>query len=41
MHFVRALGCKVTCLHEGAVLAEGSIDAVAGNDRVIEVYLGR
>ena len=41
MHFVRALDCKVTCLHEGAVLAEGSIDAVAGNDRVIEVYLGR
>jgi urea transport system ATP-binding protein len=41
MHFVRALGCKVTCLHEGSVLAEGSIDAVAGNDRVIEVYLGR
>jgi urea transport system ATP-binding protein len=41
MGFVRALGCKVTCLHEGSVLAEGSIDAVAGNDRVIEVYLGR
>jgi urea transport system ATP-binding protein len=41
MGFVRALGCKVTCLHEGAVLAEGTIDAVAGNDRVIEVYLGR
>ncbi len=41
MHFVRALNCKVTCLHEGSVLAEGSIDAVAGNDRVIEVYLGR
>jgi urea transport system ATP-binding protein len=41
MGFVRALGCKVTCLHEGSVLAEGTIDAVAGNDRVIEVYLGR
>jgi urea transport system ATP-binding protein len=41
MGFVRALSCKVTCLHEGSVLAEGSIDAVAGNDRVIEVYLGR
>ena len=41
MGFVRALGCRVTCLHEGAVLAEGSIDAVAANDRVIEVYLGR
>jgi urea transport system ATP-binding protein len=41
MHFVRALDCKVTCLHEGSVLAEGTIDAVAGNERVIEVYLGR
>ncbi|WP_342362493.1 urea ABC transporter ATP-binding protein UrtD [Terrarubrum flagellatum] len=41
MGFVRALDCKVTCLHEGSVLAEGSIDAVANNDRVIEVYLGR
>ena len=41
MGFVRALGCRVTCLHEGSVLAEGSIDAVAGNERVIEVYLGR
>ncbi|MBX9619694.1 MAG: urea ABC transporter ATP-binding protein UrtD [Hyphomicrobiales bacterium] len=41
MAFVRALACRVTCLHEGAVLAEGSIDAVAGNERVIEVYLGR
>jgi len=41
MHFVRALECKVTCLHEGAVLAEGSIDAVSTNDRVVEVYLGR
>jgi urea transport system ATP-binding protein len=41
MAFVRALACKVTCLHEGSVLAEGSIDAVAANERVIEVYLGR
>jgi urea transport system ATP-binding protein len=41
MHFVRALGCKVTCLHEGTVLAEGHIDAVSANERVIEVYLGR
>jgi urea transport system ATP-binding protein len=41
MTFVRALGVKVTCLHEGSVLAEGSIDAVSANDRVIEVYLGR
>jgi urea transport system ATP-binding protein len=41
MAFVRALGVRVTCLHEGSVLAEGSIDDVANNDRVIEVYLGR
>ena len=41
MAFVRALDVKVTCLHEGAVLAEGSIDAVSNNERVIEVYLGR
>jgi urea transport system ATP-binding protein len=41
MTFVRALGVRVTCLHEGAVLAEGSIDSVSENPRVVEVYLGR
>lgn len=41
MHFVRLLDVKVTCLHEGAVLAEGSIDSVSANERVVEVYLGR
>ncbi len=41
MAFVRELGVKVTVLHEGAVLAEGSIDQVSANERVIEVYLGR
>ena len=41
MGFVRDLGVKVTVLHEGAVIAEGSIDQVSANDRVIEVYLGR
>jgi len=41
MDFVRALDCKVTCLHEGSVLAEGSLDTVASDQRVIEVYLGR
>jgi urea transport system ATP-binding protein len=41
MHFVRELGVKVTCLHEGSVLAEGSIDQVSQNERVVEVYLGR
>ena len=39
--FVRELGVKVTCLHEGSVLAEGSIDQVSTNERVVEVYLGR
>jgi urea transport system ATP-binding protein len=41
MTFVRELGVRVTCLHEGSVLAEGSIDQVSENERVIEVYLGR
>ncbi len=41
MEFVRDLGVKVTVLHEGSVLAEGSIDQVSANERVIEVYLGR
>jgi urea transport system ATP-binding protein len=41
MAFVRELGVKVTVLHEGAVIAEGSIDQVSANERVIEVYLGR
>jgi urea transport system ATP-binding protein len=41
MTFVRDLDVKVTVLHEGSVLAEGSLDAVSANERVIEVYLGR
>jgi len=41
MDFVRALGSKVTVLHEGSVLAEGPLDQVQNNQRVIEVYLGR
>jgi urea transport system ATP-binding protein len=41
MAFVRSLGARVTVLHEGAVLAEGSIDHVQNHPRVIEVYLGR
>jgi urea transport system ATP-binding protein len=41
MEFVRALDCKVTVLHRGAVLAEGSLDHVSANPEVIEVYLGR
>ena len=41
MTFVRELGVKVTCLHEGSAIAEGTIDQVSANERVIEVYLGR
>jgi urea transport system ATP-binding protein len=41
MDFVRALGCRVTVLHQGHVLAEGSLDHVSANEQVIEVYLGR
>lgn len=41
MEFVRRLGCRVTVLHEGSVLAEGSLDHVTSDEKVIEVYLGR
>lgn len=41
MEFVRRLDCKVTVLHEGSVLAEGSLDHVTQNREVIDVYLGR
>lgn len=41
MDFVRRLNCKVTVLHQGSVLAEGSLDHVTRNPDVIDVYLGR
>lgn len=41
MEFVEALGCKVSVLHEGHVLAEGSLSHVSANSDVIDVYLGR
>lgn len=41
MEFVRALASRVTVLHEGSVLAEGSVDHVQNDQRVVEVYLGR
>ncbi|KQI68361.1 urea ABC transporter ATP-binding protein [Loktanella sp. 3ANDIMAR09] len=41
MEFVRRLNCKVTVLHEGHVLAEGSLDHVTADPTVIDVYLGR
>tara|TARA_B110000483_G_scaffold75470_1_gene93931 strand:+ start:85 stop:903 length:819 start_codon:yes stop_codon:yes gene_type:complete len=41
MEFVAEIASTVTVLHEGAVLAEGRMEDVQSNDRVIEVYLGR
>ena len=41
MSFVKAISSKVTVLCEGAVLAEGSLEQVQADERVIEVYLGR
>jgi urea transport system ATP-binding protein len=41
MEFVRRLDCKVTVLHEGHVLAEGTLDHVTADPTVIDVYLGR
>ncbi|MBN8708715.1 MAG: urea ABC transporter ATP-binding protein UrtD [Verrucomicrobia bacterium 61-8] len=41
MVFVRQLGSKVTVLHQGHVLCDGSLDQVQADERVIEVYLGR
>ena len=41
MVFVRQLANKVTVLHQGSVLREGSLDEVQNDERVIEVYLGR
>jgi urea transport system ATP-binding protein len=41
MNFIKAISEKVTVLHEGAVLAEGSLEQVQANEKVIEVYLGR
>ena len=40
MDFVRAVAQKVTVLHQGKILAEGSMDHVQSDPRVIEVYLG-
>ncbi len=40
MDFVRSIASKVTVLHQGTVLAEGSMDEIQNDQRVIEVYLG-
>ena len=41
MGFVGSIADHVTVLHQGSVLAEGSLEQVQENERVIEVYLGR
>jgi urea transport system ATP-binding protein len=41
MAFVRQLANKVTVLHQGHILCEGSLDEVQNDERVIEVYLGK
>ena len=41
MHFVESIARKVTVLHEGRVLAEGSMETIREDPRVIDVYLGR
>lgn len=41
MGFVRQIAKKVTVLHQGHILCEGTVDQVQQNERVIEVYLGR
>jgi urea transport system ATP-binding protein len=41
MAFIESIARKVTVLHEGAVLAEGPMDQVKNDPRVVEVYLGR
>ena len=41
MEFVRQTAHRVTVLHEGSVLCEGSVEHVQQDARVIEVYLGR
>jgi urea transport system ATP-binding protein len=40
MEFVRSIARRVIVLHEGRVLAEGTMDTVQNNSKVIEVYLG-
>jgi len=40
MNFIRSIASTVTVLHEGHVLAEGTMDEIQNNQKVIEVYLG-
>jgi urea transport system ATP-binding protein len=40
MDFVRSIAGRVTVLHEGHVLAEGRMEEVQSDPRVVDVYLG-
>jgi len=40
MEFIRSIARKVTVLHEGSVLAQGSMKAIQENEKVRKVYLG-
>jgi len=40
MDFVRSIARTVTVLHQGSVLAEGTMDEIQNDQRVIDVYLG-
>lgn len=40
MEFVKKIADKVTVLHQGKILAEGSMEKVQADEKVIEVYLG-
>jgi urea transport system ATP-binding protein len=40
MEFVKSIAHQVTVMHQGKILAEGTMDAVQSNEKVIEVYLG-
>ena len=40
MEFVREIAHKVTVMHQGKMLAEGTMDEVQRNEKVVEVYLG-
>jgi urea transport system ATP-binding protein len=41
MEFVRSIARRVTVLHQGSVLSEGTMDEVQNDPKVIEVYLGK
>jgi urea transport system ATP-binding protein len=40
MEFVKRIAHKVTVMHQGKILAEGSMEQVQNDERVIDVYLG-